>query len=363
MDDLWFLWYGTDRQFSLFLTALNDLGAKDNFTLKGSVGDSIEFLDVKLTVKDGNVDTTIYIKPTDSTRYLNRRSDHSSHMFKAIPFSQFRRAIVICSSADESRRCIEHMEKKFIDSGYSREELLPCKEKALALDRDTILREHRSTERTAGEEDILTFVINHDPDMVKMLRDFLLSKQDLLLQLIGSRKIVISERRSPNTASLLFAKSAFSATLPNLNTTQKCGGRNCKLCDIMEIPRNFSINNFRIKLDFSLNCKSDCCIYLAVCSICNLTIEFYFGQTVTPANIRFNGHRSSFKLDDFKYKVSALSEHVFDKHPEVFDSKLNNYKVGIIKSCKPKDLNRYEDYYIYSTKADSISLNRYKVLN
>jgi len=166
LDDLWFLWYGTDRQFSLFLTALNDLGAKDNFTLKGSVGDSIEFLDVKLTVKDGNVDTTIYIKPTDSTRYLNRRSDHSSHMFKAIPFSQFRRAIVICSSADESRRCIEHMEKKFIDSGYSREELLPCKEKALALDRDTILREHRSTGMFVGEEDILTFVINHDPDMV-----------------------------------------------------------------------------------------------------------------------------------------------------------------------------------------------------
>ena len=68
----------------------------------------------------------------------------------------------------------------------------------MALDRDAILREYRSTETITVEEDLLTFVINHDPDMVKTLRNFLLSKQDLLLQLIGSRKIVISERRSPN---------------------------------------------------------------------------------------------------------------------------------------------------------------------
>ena len=67
--------------------------------------------------------------------------------------------------------------------------------------------------------------------MVKTLRDFLESKKDLLERIIGDRKIMISERRSPNTASLLFAKSSFSSTPQTLNNDQRCNARGCILCD------------------------------------------------------------------------------------------------------------------------------------
>ena len=89
--------------------------------------------------------------------------------------------------------------------------------------------------------------------------------------------------------------------------------------------------------------------------------QFYFGQSTNPIRTRFNGHRGCFKLKDYKYTQSALSQHTYEKHPEHFDIELRNFNFGIVKQCSPKQLNRLEDFYIYSTKADIVSLNRYKV--
>ena len=91
--------------------------------------------------------------------------------------------------------------------------------------------------------------------------------------------------------------------------------------------------------------------------------EFYVGQTINPLHIRLNNHRACFKLSNFKYEQSALSLHVFEKHVETFQDKLNNFNLGVITSTSPKDLNRKEDFYIYISKADSISLNRIKVIS
>ena len=134
LDDLWFTWRGSERQFELFTSAINSIGGADNFTLKGEVGREVDFLDVHMSLDDGQLKTSVFIKPTDSKRYLNRRSDHSSHVYRGIPFSQFRRAVVICSDDTERQKSIDYMEKKFLDSGYSPSELQECKTKALALD-------------------------------------------------------------------------------------------------------------------------------------------------------------------------------------------------------------------------------------
>ena len=66
------------------------------------------------------------------------------------------------------------------------------------------------------------------------------------------------------------------------------------------------------------------------------TREFYFGQTTNALHLRFNGHRSCFKTENLKFNDSALSYHVYTS--------------------------LLEDYFIDSTKADTISLNRNKVM-
>ena len=99
-------------------------------------------MDVTTTITaERNISTTMFVKPTDSKRYLNGRSFHSPHTFSGIPFSQFRRAAVICSSNVEREMCIERMVDKFLDSGYDRESLQKAKERAIELDREEVLGE------------------------------------------------------------------------------------------------------------------------------------------------------------------------------------------------------------------------------
>ena len=72
-----------------------------------------------------------------------------------------------------------------------------------------------------------------------------------------------------------------------------------------------------------------------------------------------NGHRQKFNVN--LYDKSALSYHIYAEHFELFGEKLNNYDIGIVRSVRPMDLDRVEDFYIYNTRADVVSINRYKV--
>ena len=173
---------------------------------------------------------------------------------------------------------------------------------------------------------------------------------------------MISERRNPNTASLLFAKSGFSSLISVPRENQRCNARGCLLCDNLLTEKLVNINGLKVKLDFTLNCKFCNCIYLAVGRHCP-NGEFYFGQTTTALHLRFNGHRSCFKTENLKFNDSALSYHVYTSHLENFEDKLFNFKIGIVRACSANLLNRLEDYFIFTSKADTISLNRYKVMS
>ena len=77
--------------------------------------------------------------------------------------------------------------------------------------------------------------------------------------------------------------------------------------------------------------------------------------------VRMNGHRDKFSLIGNKYLQSSLSYHIYQDHIENFGSKLENFRLGIVKQAPAVLLDRCEDYFIYTTKADIHFLNRYKV--
>ena len=72
------------------------------------------------------------------------------------------------------------------------------------------------------------------------------------------------------------------------------------------------------------------------------------------ARIRFNGHWGSFNTANYRYHDSALSMHIYDN----FDRKLGNFDFDFAKCIKPKKWK----IIIYLSKADTISLNRYKAV-
>ena len=372
LDDLWFGWMGTERQFTTFKKVLNEVGDDlHGITFKGDVSKSVDFLDATITLKQkGKISTSLYVKPTDSTRYLHRRSDHGCHTFRSIPYSQFRRAVVLCSEEDDRTQSIEYISEKLLNSGYKEEEVNDAKEKALALNRNEILQQSVTIPLRQPEkpETVLTFTINRDGFMSSQIRNIVRECQDDINVLLGEpTRIIIAERRNPNTASLLFAKSSFSKEEITVKDTQKCGGKKhgCMTCDLLNLPKEFYVweNNEKrkrkIKLDYRLNCKSENVIYMYLCQNCeDPSSNFYLGQTVNACRQRANGHRACFNEE--KQKKSALSAHTFADHKKHSDMKLNNFSLGIVKSTSAVNLDRLEDFYVDFTHAE-LSLNRYKV--
>ena len=228
LDDIFQNWYGTQEDFGLFLEAINDVGREMGFTVKGECGRSIVNLDVRITLDQSKYTTVLHTKPTDSKRYINRKSYHSRHTFKATPYSQFRRAVLICSNSTERVDAINYMIEKFLNSGYKLHELLVAKIKALSLDRTTILgldgeMKNSQSVTSSNESKTINFVINQNPRVRKSLTSILDDRHDDIIRLVGDTRVIISEKNHPSTEQLLFGKSSFSKTLKFEIGTQPCG--------------------------------------------------------------------------------------------------------------------------------------------
>ena len=112
-----------------------------------------------------------------------------------------------------------------------------------------------------------------------------------------------------------------------------CKSKRCKTRPTMTLDKEVMVNGKLIKLDFRFDCSAESLIDLALCKIC---WDFYFGQTINSMMDRNNGHRDKFKLG--KEDLSALSHHIYEKHPEFFDQKLEKFIFGIVKQVSPGQL-------------------------
>ena len=74
-DDCLALWTGPLQKLELFLMFLNSIDSNLQFTIEVG-GNELCFLDLKLTLKDNKIYTTVYSKPTYSHLYLQADSCH-----------------------------------------------------------------------------------------------------------------------------------------------------------------------------------------------------------------------------------------------------------------------------------------------
>ena len=135
-------------------------------------------------------------------------------------------------------------------------------------------------------------------------------------------------------------------------------------CEMMDLKNTVTLwkknpaHKRTVKLDFRLDCTTECVTYLYVCRLCKENDSFYVGQTANSCQTRANGHRG--KFNPKTYTKSALSLHIYRDHPQHTGEKLKNFSLGVIKSTSAADLDRTEDYYVEYLHAN-LSLNRYKV--
>ena len=227
-------------------------------------------MDVTVSLIDGQIETDLYVKPTDSHPYLHSSSCHPYHCKKSIPYSQALRLNRICSKNIFFYIPCNNFEKWLSERGYS-EKLVP-KEilKARSQSRETLL----DKERRSRNDGRVTFNITYYP-VIKNIRIVLEELHILLAPDEQHRKVFTDIPRIGFKNGKSLKDHLVRSVLPKIDEADNsgpCGGKRppCELCKLMKKTSTFKKRNSNeiYHIHQALNCNSKNTVYLIECNQC-----------------------------------------------------------------------------------------------
>jgi hypothetical protein len=130
IDDVDMKWIHSDKELDEFFEHANSIHPSIKLKFTHEVSKTkMSFLETTTTVKEGNMTTDLYSKPTDKHQYLSPCSCYPKHGFKSIPFIQAIRVKWICSTVETTKQRLgdwcHHLKRrgyndKVIESGFSK---------------------------------------------------------------------------------------------------------------------------------------------------------------------------------------------------------------------------------------------------
>ena len=122
IDDGAGFYIGSERSFTLWMVkvnqALQPYGLYIDESMVKDVGTFVPFLDIQYCLDiDGNLQTDLYVKPTDARSYLNYTSAHPKHTFSGIVYSQCLRLRRIINNSDRLNTRLNELCIAFEKSG------------------------------------------------------------------------------------------------------------------------------------------------------------------------------------------------------------------------------------------------------
>ena len=157
IDDIFGIWLYGEKTLKEFHSMANSIHEKIKLDLRVSPS-TVDFLDVRVSLKEGVLKTDVYTKPTDSKAYLHFSSDHPSYMKKAIPTGLAMRAKRICSSDPNFLRQTQVICKNLCDRGYPKSLVNLGLSRVKNMDREKLL-EGREREKTKRKERVYQWLL------------------------------------------------------------------------------------------------------------------------------------------------------------------------------------------------------------
>ena len=173
-------------------------------------------------------------------------------------------------------------------------------------------------------------------------------------QLIGDTRVMLAMKKGQSIGNSLIRNKALCIET-QVNQNQKCNSPGCRQCPLVNTQHKLTINDTKLSVPQSLDCKTRNVIYLWKCRLCS-TNNCYFGRTTQKCHARTNGHRGCF--NDEKWENSALSMHARESHQLNFS--LENFEVSVVKKISPQNIRREEFRFIEKYRTIQLGLNRYK---
>ena len=121
IDDILIIWEGSWELFQEFFNFINNFHKTMKFDEPNyaSESNSCDFLDLKISIHEGQIHTDLFRKPTDKPRALLPSSAHPSHIFHNIVYSMAFRLLRICSKEEYFEKRLSELKNEFlIPRGY-----------------------------------------------------------------------------------------------------------------------------------------------------------------------------------------------------------------------------------------------------
>lgn len=118
LDDVFFIWLGSEKELKDFENFLNTLIPDIHIEFEYSKT-SINFLDTTIFTEKGQLKHTVYCKPTDTHQLLHRNSYHPPHTFNGILKSQLIRYKRICCDFNRYLDTCKILFKSLKNRGYN----------------------------------------------------------------------------------------------------------------------------------------------------------------------------------------------------------------------------------------------------
>ena len=375
IDDGSGLFRGTKRMFSEWISKVNSSIEPhglyiDEYSIS-EPGEYINFLDIKFCFdSQGDLQTDLFVKETDARSYLYYGSSHPNHCFSGVVYLGCLRLRRIINNNDRLIKQLEILKECFISCNYPNRMVTNIANKVIKGLTRTLIKKPKSSQDSqenirvistfGGDSQIVEITETHSTSLSQTRSFFSLTSNPIDPQPKKNKVFQYVKKTGPSLKSRLV--KAKDIALGGNGQTLPCNKPKCKLCDMICDFEEITINNFKVKPARG-NCQTYNIIYMFVCTLCS---KPYVGRTVNQLNIRTNQHRSAFYkvLDQCKHPnfnvdfesedddMYSLGLHLVNDHKLTDKNDFNNtYRVLILESVSPKNIEVKEHKWIHRVKA------------
>ena len=321
-DDIFCPWSMGESHLHEFTEWINTINPRIKYKLSYS-RDSIEYLDTKVYIKDGQIHTTLYSKPSDTHDYLHPSSCHPKHICKNIANGVGSRIRRICSEQSEYEKHKNIQTKHFADRGYNLKFISDKFSIYDNIDRQDLIRDPEisfNLDQNSGSGRRFPLVLDFHPSFAnasKVLNRHkdLLDLDPELVGLIDKNKIFATFRKAKTLGDLLvsFRYPITTKIAPNR------GCFSCKKCILCKyyIYETISIQSMTTSKHYQINCNISCndthVIYVITDRVCG---KQSVGSTEGTMRSRFSNHKSHIKN---KVRTCRVAVHFNDEPKHCFN--------------------------------------------
>lgn len=349
IDDIFFIWTGTERELLQFFSEINSVHPTIKFDYIYS-RKNVNFLDSTVSILGNRLGTSVYTKPTDRKAYLHAKSYHPKSTKEAISFSQASRLRRICTEKNDFLELAEKLKNDLVNRGHNSDKVSAEINRAGNMNRDLLL-----TYKPKVETNRTPLIVTYNkrlPNLKKIIDDTWNTLQiNETEQEKFKEKPLVCFRRNRNLRDILgqtriSKNKVLRKKHRAIGRCAPCRSRPDTKCCRHVISTTYFTNQAgdkRFDIRHRVGCKTKNAIYLGFCMKCNR--KQYVGKVETQGtNKRINKHRN-----DAKKRDSIPIDKHFLEPGHKFD---DDFKLIVIEEIEDRNMTKDQIRYTLLKRED-----------